>query len=270
MDVKNLPRKPRMIVGKIGLDGHNRGAYVVAHGLSLQGVEVIYTGLRQSPITIARAAVQEDVDVIGISSMVGAHISIMKKLRAELEKMNALDIPVTIGGIIPKDDYDQLYALGVKRIFPTGTEVKEIAHYVFSLVADPVWHCEVPESLTGSVRDGLSLLGTHCETCNMTFFPKRKNCPHCLDDTHVKAIPLSKTGRLQSCIVTQAAPPGYPVPHAQGYVELDNSGIRLFTLLTDYDEATLRAGCEMELKCVERRRNENDEAIYSYRFRPKS
>jgi uncharacterized OB-fold protein len=184
--------------------------------------------------------------------------------------MNALDIPITIGGIIPKDDYEQLYALGVKRIFPTGTEVKEIAQYVFSLATDPVWHCEVPESLTGTIREGLRLLGSHCETCGRTFFPKRRNCPHCMDDANVKAVPLSRTGKLQSCIVTQAAPPGYPVPHAQGYVELDDSGIRLFTLLTDYDEATLQAGCEMELKCVERRRNENDEAIYSYRFRPRS
>jgi methylmalonyl-CoA mutase cobalamin-binding domain/chain len=268
MDLKDLPRKPRMLVGKIGLDGHNRGAYVVAQGLSGQGVEVIYTGLRQTPNTIARAAVQEDVDVIGISSMVGAHVSTIKKLRDELMKLNATDIPITIGGIIPREDYDMLYSLGVKRIFPTGTEVKEIAQYVFSVVKDPVWHCEVPESLTGSLREGFSLLGTHCESCNRTFFPKRKNCPFCMDDAHVKAVPLSRTGTLQSCIVTQAAPPGYPVPHAQGYVELNNSGIRLFTLLTDYDEATLKAGCAMELKCVERRRNENDEAIYSYRFRP--
>lgn len=270
MDVKSQPRKPRMLVGKIGLDGHNRGAYVVAHGLSLQGIEVIYTGLRQTAATVARAAVQEDVDIIGVSSMVGAHISVVKKLRTELEKLGALDIPITIGGIIPKDDYEQLKELGVKRIFPTGTEVKDIAKYVFSVVADPVWHCEVPESLTGNVRDGLRLLGTRCETCGRTFFPKRRNCPHCMDEIGVKAVPLSRTGKLQSFIVTKAAPPGYSIPHAQGYVELDDSGIRLFTLLTDYDESTLQAGCEMELKCVERRRNENDEAVYSYRFKPKS
>lgn len=269
MDVKQKPRKPRALIGKIGLDGHNRGAYVVAHGLSLQGVEVIYTGLRQTAANVARAAVQEDVDVIGISSMVGAHLSIVKKLRAELEKLNALDIPITIGGIIPKEDYDQLIALGVSRIFPTGTEVKEIAQYVFSLVADPVWHCQIPQSLTGSVRDGLHLLGTRCEKCGKTFFPKRRNCPHCMDDADVKAVQLSPTGKLQSYIITNAAPPGYSVPHAQGYVELDDGGIKLFALLTDYDESKLHAGCEMELKCVESRRNENDEAVFSYRFRPR-
>jgi uncharacterized OB-fold protein len=137
-------------------------------------------------------------------------------------------------------------------------------------MTEPVWHCEVPESLTGSLRDGFSLLGSHCTACGKTFFPKRRNCPFCLDDAAVKAVPLSKTGTLQSHIVTQAAPPGYPVPHAQGYVELDDCGIKLFTLLTDYDESSLHAGSRMELKCVERRRNEKDEAVYSYRFRPKS
>src|SRR4051812_10430329 len=121
MDVSSLPRKPRVLVGKVGLDGHNRGAYVVAHGLRQLGFEVIYTGLRQKAATIARTAVQEDVDVIGISSMVGAHVAIVKRVRAELEKLDALDIAITIGGIIPPDDFEELHALGVKRIFPTGT-----------------------------------------------------------------------------------------------------------------------------------------------------
>jgi methylmalonyl-CoA mutase C-terminal domain/subunit len=270
MDVTRPPRKPRVLVGKIGLDGHNRGAYVVAHGLSLQGIEVIYTGLRQTVAAVARAAVQEDVDMIGISSMVGAHLSIVKKLRAELEKVNALDIPVTIGGIIPREDYDQLKALGVSKIYPTGTEVKEIARYIFSLVSEPVWHCQIPGSLTGSVREGLHLLGSRCAKCGKTFFPKRRNCPLCMDDENIKAVQLKPTGKLQSYIVTTAAPPGYSVPHAQGYVELDDGGIKLFTLLTDYEESKLHAGCEMELKCVETRRNENNEPVFSYRFSPRA
>ena len=110
MDVKSLPRIPRVLVGKIGLDGHNRGAYVVAHGLRQLGFEVIYTGLRQTAATVARAAVQEDVDLIGISSMVGAHCAIVRKLRTELEKPGAVDLALTVGGIIPKDDYQQPYA----------------------------------------------------------------------------------------------------------------------------------------------------------------
>ena len=80
MDIKKQNRTPRVVVAKIGLDGHSRGAYVVAHGLRHAGMEVIYTGIRQTPASVARTAIQEDVDVIGISSMVGAHISIVKKL----------------------------------------------------------------------------------------------------------------------------------------------------------------------------------------------
>lgn len=267
MDVTKAARRPRVLIGKIGLDGHNRGAYVVAHGLSLQGVEVIYTGLRQTVSTVARAAIEEDVDMIGISSMVGAHLSIVKKLRSELEKLNALDIPIAIGGIIPRDDYEQLYALGVQRIFPTGTEVKEIAAYVFSLVTEKEWKCDVPGTLQGKSLQQMSLVGTACGTCGRTFFPKRRNCPNCLSDNGVKDVPLSRTGKLQSFVVTKAAPPGYPVPHAQGYVTLDN-GPTLFTLLTDYDEQKLQAGCKMDLKCVETRRDENNEPILGYRFRP--
>lgn len=268
MDVAEVSRKPRALIGKIGLDGHNRGAYVVAHGLSLQGVEVIYTGLRQSASTVARAAVQEDVDVIGISSMVGAHLAIIRKLRSELEKLNALDIPITIGGIIPREDYEALYAMGVQRIFPTGTEVKDIAKYVFSLVTEKEWQCDVPGTLQGVSLQQMSLVGTACSTCGRTFFPKRRNCPFCLDDAGVKNVALPNRGKLQSFVVTRTAPPGYSAPHAQGYVTLGENGPNIFTLLTDYDEQKLQAGCVMELKCVETRRDEKNEPIIGYRFKP--
>jgi len=268
MDVKTLPRRPRVLVGKIGLDGHNRGAYVVAHGLRQYGVEVIYTGLRQTPATVARAAVQEDVDAIGISSMVGAHVSIVRKLRKELEKLNAVDIPITIGGIIPNEDFDELKALGVARIYPPGTEVKEIADFVFSLVVEKEWKCAVPGTLKGRTLEQMHLVGTTCSKCSRTYFPKRRNCPFCLDDAHVQEVELSRTGKLQSFVVTKAAPPGYSVPHAQGYVTLGDGGPTLFTLLTDYDESSLATGQSMELKCVEVRRDENDEPIVGYRFKP--
>lgn len=268
MDVGKVSRKPRALIGKIGLDGHNRGAYVVAHGLSLQGVEVIYTGLRQTAAIVARAAIQEDVDVIGISSMVGAHLAIIRKLRAELEKLDALDIPMTIGGIIPREDYEQLYAMGVQRIFPTGTEVKDIAKYVFSLVTEKEWQCDVPGTLQGKSLPQLELIGTACSKCNRTFFPKRRNCPYCQDDSGVRNVALPRIGTLQSFVVTKTAPPGYTAPHAQGYVSLGENGPNLFTLLTDYDEQTLQAGSAMELKCVETRREANNEPIIGYRFRP--
>lgn len=138
MDMKKPPRRPRVLVAKIGLDGHSRGIYVVAHGLRQAGMEVICTGIRQTPASVAKTAIQEDVDVIGISSMVGAHLSIVKKLVAALNTLNASDIPVIIGGIIPEEDYDPLRALGVSKIFPPGSEVREIVHYIQSLLEDLV------------------------------------------------------------------------------------------------------------------------------------
>jgi methylmalonyl-CoA mutase cobalamin-binding domain/chain len=138
MDMKKPPRRPRVLVAKIGLDGHSRGIYVVAHGLRQAGMEVICTGIRQTPASVAKTAIQEDVDVIGISSMVGAHLSIVKKLVAELNTLNASDIPVIIGGIIPEEDYDPLRALGVSKIFPPGSEVREIVHYIQSVLEDLV------------------------------------------------------------------------------------------------------------------------------------
>ena len=133
MDLKHSERRPRVIVAKIGLDGHNRGAYVVAHGLRKAGMEVIYTGLRQTPAAVAHAAVQESADVIGISSMVGAHLSIVKKLRNTLEDLNALDIPIILGGIIPEEDYDALWEAGVNAVFPSGTNIGKIIDYIHSL-----------------------------------------------------------------------------------------------------------------------------------------
>ena len=134
MDVKAGSRLPRVLIAKIGLDGHNRGAQVVAHGLREAGMEVVYTGIRQTPSAVAKAAVQEDVDVIGISSMVGAHLPVIRKLMKELEALKALDISVILGGIIPEEDYQALQAVGVNRIFPPGAEVQEIVQYIKALV----------------------------------------------------------------------------------------------------------------------------------------
>ena len=128
---------PRFLLAKIGLDGHSRGAYVVADGLRRAGIEVIYTGIRQVSSVVAKAAIEEDVDFIGVSSMAGAHLSVTKKLMDELKKNEATDIPVIIGGIIPQEDYVALEAMGISKIFPPGTEVKEIARYVFQKMEDP-------------------------------------------------------------------------------------------------------------------------------------
>lgn len=259
----------RVLVAKIGLDGHNRGAQVVAHGLREAGMEVIYTGIRQAPSAVARAAVQEDVDVIGISSMVGAHLSALKKLMGELEALHAPDIPVILGGIIPEEDYEALRAIGVNRIFPPGAEVKEIIQYIKSIVDPTGWIPQVAGSLTGRNPETLHLLGSRCDQCGQVYFPSRKNCPQCLDEHSLKPTQLSDTGILQTFVLAQVAPPGYNVPHAQGYIDLSNQGPRIFSLLTDYEDPLhLHLGCEMGLKIVKLGRDKENRIIVGYRFRP--
>ncbi len=269
MDMKRPDRRPRVLIGKIGLDGHSRGAYVVAHGLRQAGMEVIYSGIRQSPASVARAAVQEDVDVIGISSMVGAHLSIIKKLRKELEGIGASDIPIIVGGIIPEEDYDPLLAQGAGRIFPPGSEVKEMVQYIHAVLEGPLWVPEVPGSLTGREVDGLQLLGSKCEKCGHVYFPSRRNCPLCMDEHFLKPVPLGDKGTLQSFVVAGVAPPGYEVPHAQGYIDLHGDGPRIFSLLTDYgDGSRLGIGCEMGLKIIRLGKDKENKATVGYRFRP--
>ena len=268
MDIKRPERIPRVVVAKMGLDGHSRGAIVVAHGLRQAGMEVIYTGIRQTPVSVARGAIQEGVDVIGISSMVGAHLSIVKKLRGELRALNAAEIPIIIGGIIPDEDYDTLLSLGVRRIFTPGAEVREIVEYIQSVLKGPAWTPEVPGSLAGIKINQLRLLGIKCKKCGQIYFPLRRNCPRC-PDGRVEDLPLSDKGILQSFVVANVAPPGYEVPHAQGYIDLFEDGPRIFSLLTDYgDGSKLRVGCEMGLKIVKRGTDDDNRVIVGYRFTP--
>lgn len=267
MVVKETKRVPRVLIAKVGLDGHSRGALVVAQGLRQAGMEVIYTGLRQTPSSVAAAAVQEDVDVIGVSSMVGAHVSAARKLVNELRRLNA-DIPIIMGGIVPEEDYDTLAEIGVKKVFPPGTMVEEIAQYIYSLVEGPQWVPEVPGSLTGSLRDGLHLLGSKCTVCGRVFFPSRRNCPRCLLES-VKQIQLSDRGTLETFTVATVAPLGYEVPHVQGYVFLDGGGPRVFSLLTDHEDgAKLGIGSKMVLKIVKVGEDQSGSHIIGYRFRP--
>ncbi|NWG02625.1 MAG: cobalamin B12-binding domain-containing protein [Syntrophaceae bacterium] len=269
MGIKETNRIPRVLVAKIGLDGHSRGAQVVAYGLRDAGMEVIYTGIRQTPAGVARTAIEEGVDVIGISSMVGAHMAIMKKLRKELEKLNAADLPVILGGIIPEEDYDQLRRLGASAIFSPGSELKEIIHFFQQMAKAKEWISEVPGTLAGKYLDDLHLSGTQCERCGQVYFPSRRNCPHCLDDRSIKQIPLSDEGTLHTFVVADMAPPGYPVPHAQGYIDLFEKGPRIFSLLTDYGEpSNLKIGCKMSLKVVRLGRDRDHRMIVGYRFRP--
>ncbi|HEV8499764.1 MAG TPA: cobalamin B12-binding domain-containing protein [Gemmatimonadaceae bacterium] len=123
-------RPIRVLVAKPGLDGHDRGAKVVAAALRDAGMEVIYTGLHQTPEMIATAAVQEDVDVIGLSILSGAHMTLFPRVRELLHEQGRDDILITGGGIIPKDDMDALQAQGVGRLFGPGTPTTELIDYI--------------------------------------------------------------------------------------------------------------------------------------------
>ncbi len=124
----------RVLVAKPGLDGHDRGAKVVARSLRDAGMEVIYTGLRQTPEQIVAAAVQEDVDLVGISILSGAHNHIFPRVIELLKENDAGDIPVFGGGVIPEDDIPGLKEAGVKAIFTPGTETKEVIDFINSLM----------------------------------------------------------------------------------------------------------------------------------------
>ena len=126
----NEEKKLRVLVAKPGLDGHERGAWVVAYGLRDAGYEVIYTGLRQTPEEIAKAAIQEDVDVVGLSILSGAHVSLSKSIKEKLKELGGDDIPIIVGGIIPEEDHARLKEIGVRAIFTSGSSVKEIAEYI--------------------------------------------------------------------------------------------------------------------------------------------
>jgi len=134
MSVSNLEvsrtRKIRILIAKIGLDGHDVGARVVARGLLDAGMEVIYTGLRRTNEDVVRAAVEEDVDWVGVSILSGAHRVLLPRLRALLDESGANDIRILAGGIIPQEDIPVLQAKGVDKIFLSGTPIAEIVDYL--------------------------------------------------------------------------------------------------------------------------------------------
>ena len=133
---RHLTRPIRVLVAKPGLDGHDRGAKVVAAALRDAGMEVVYTGLHQTPEMIATAAVQEDVDVVGLSILSGAHMTLFPRVRQLLEAQGRADVLVTGGGIIPREDMDQLQAQGVGRLFGPGTPTSDLIDYIESWAAD--------------------------------------------------------------------------------------------------------------------------------------
>ena len=131
-----MKRPIRVLIAKVGLDGHDRGAKVIASFLRDAGMEVIYTGLRQTPLMVVNAAMQEDVDVIGISILSGAHMTIFPRILNLMKEQQMNDVLLTGGGIIPEDDMKKLQALGCGKLFPPGTETGAVVKYIVDYVKE--------------------------------------------------------------------------------------------------------------------------------------
>lgn len=127
-----MERKPRVLIAKPGLDGHDRGAKVIARALRDAGMEVIYTGLRQTPEMIAEAALQEDVDAVGLSILSGAHMTLVPRVIELLRAKGLDDMPVFVGGIIPDEDVAPLKHRGVSAVFGPGSATTEIAQFIYA------------------------------------------------------------------------------------------------------------------------------------------
>jgi methylmalonyl-CoA mutase, C-terminal domain len=125
-----MARTIRVVVAKVGLDGHDRGAKIIARALRDAGMEVIYTGLHQTPEQVVEAAIQEDADAIGISILSGAHMTLVPRIIELLEENEAEDTLVFVGGTIPKEDITKLKELGVGEVFTPGTPTKKAVEYV--------------------------------------------------------------------------------------------------------------------------------------------
>lgn len=129
-----MEQKPRVLIAKPGLDGHDRGAKVVARALRDAGMEVIYTGLRQTPEMVVEAALQEDADAIGLSILSGAHLPLVQRIMALLQAQEMQDVPVFLGGIIPAEDTETLQAMGVSGIFGPGSSMDEIVAFIWDKI----------------------------------------------------------------------------------------------------------------------------------------
>ena len=133
-------RPIRVLVAKPGLDGHDRGAKVVAAALRDAGMEVVYTGLHQTPEMIATAAVQEDVDVVGLSILSGAHMTLFPRVRQLLDQMGRKEVLITGGGIIPREDIEALQVSGIGRLFGPGTPTSDLVAYIQAWAAEHLEH----------------------------------------------------------------------------------------------------------------------------------
>lgn len=125
-----MDKKIRVLVSKIGLDGHDRGAKVIAYGLRDAGFEVIFMGVRQTPERIVNTAIQEDVNVIGLSILSGAHLPLVKRVVENLKEVGANDILLLVGGVIPEEDKPALKEMGVTEVFTSGTHIQQVVETI--------------------------------------------------------------------------------------------------------------------------------------------
>ncbi|MBM4395700.1 MAG: cobalamin B12-binding domain-containing protein [Deltaproteobacteria bacterium] len=130
-----MARRGRVLVAKVGLDGHDRGAKVVARALRDAGFEVVYSGLHQTPAQVVSAAVQEDADVVGVSILSGAHMTLVPEIIRLLREQGADDVAVVVGGIVPDDDRAALAGMGVAAVFPPGTQLESLSSAIGDLCA---------------------------------------------------------------------------------------------------------------------------------------
>lgn len=128
-------RKPRILIAKPGLDGHDRGAKVIARALRDAGMEVIYTGLRQTPEMVVEAALQEDVDAVGLSILSGAHKALVPRIVALMADNEMADVPIFLGGIIPEDDIAEMQTAGVSAVFGPGSSIDEISNFILAKIS---------------------------------------------------------------------------------------------------------------------------------------
>jgi methylmalonyl-CoA mutase C-terminal domain/subunit len=131
-----MNRPIRILVAKVGLDGHDRGAKIIATSLRDAGMEVIYTGLRQTPEMVVNTALQEDVDAIGVSILSGAHMTVFPKIMHFMKEKGLNDVLITGGGIIPENDMNELHEMGVGKLFQPGTNTQEIVSYITEWVKE--------------------------------------------------------------------------------------------------------------------------------------
>jgi len=132
-----VKRRPRILVAKPGLDNHDRGAKIIAYYLRDAGMEVIYTGIRCTPEQVVNDALEESVDIIGLSILSGAHMKLVPKILQLLKSKEAEDIKIILGGPIPKNDIEKLKIIGVKEVYTPGMSIKEIVNSVYELTQNP-------------------------------------------------------------------------------------------------------------------------------------